>query len=390
MSRVFVSSVAAISCAGNGNENFWEGINNRGRRLNSVKMPIDLPQNIENRIARRMDRYSRMALSVSLLALGEDFPNDDEIDKTRVGTVFNTAYGPIVSSMKFGHQLMTEGVEMVSPILFASTVHNAGIGHTCLNLSLKGASTMLCGSNVIGYAADLLKSNKADSILCVGLEEYCPELYESFSQKSYISKDTDFICRPLDKNRSGTRMLEGSGAIVLKNESAFQENPDQMICEVLGYASIFSKTSPVKDDAEIQVQDFVKVMRMALDNASVQSNWIDGIIMSAAGGKTSDLSEAEAIHEIFGNRTATIPVSSIKGAIGETAGASFALNVIAGSLAILKGAMPLTVGYESADDALNLDIVHDSIRQGAYRYILVNGYDISGGMFSVVLGSIGR
>ncbi|EPY14032.1 beta-ketoacyl synthase N-terminal-like domain-containing protein [Paenibacillus alvei] len=390
MNRIFVSSVGTISCLGDSVEKFWEGINIPKPRYDLFKLPTDLPKNIDTRIARRMDRFSRLALSVSKLTIDDGYFQQSNIDRTRIGTVFNTAYGPINSTIKFIRQIDQDGLDMVSPTVFTSTVHNSAIGHTCLNLNLKGASTMLLGSNGIAYASDLLKSNKADAILCVGVEEYCESLDESYQQKEYITNDQSYLCRPCDMERSGTRITEGAGALLLENEHSYQKNPQSKLSEIMGYASLISASNPIKDSEKIRMQDFSEVMNAALKHASLPIEEIDGIMMAAGGGKHTDMMEAQAIHQIFGSRATSIPVASIKGATGETMGSSFVLNTIAGSLALVKNVMPLTSGCESPDPRLNLDVVHCKVRPGYYRYILVNGFDVSGCLYSLVLGSVRR
>lgn len=390
MSRIFVSSVGAISCAGTSIEDFWEGINKTNHRYDAISLPVALPQNVDSRIARRMDRFSRMALCVSKLTLNEEYLQQAGLDKIRVGTVFHTSYGPTNSTIKFIEQIEQNDLDLVSPTVFTSTVHNSAIGHTCMNLNLKGASTMLLGSNAIAYAAELIKNKKADAVLCVGLEEYCEELAVSYQQKGSISKEPDFLCQPFDVNRSGSRMTEGAGAIFLQDERALHNNPDGILSEILGYSSLISYSNPIINDGELRPEDFAEVMRVALRQASLDIEHIDGILMSAGGGMSTDRIEAEAVHQVFGKRAPSIPVASIKGAIGETMGSSLILNSIAASLGLVHNVMPLTSGCEAPDPEFNLDIVHREVRPGNYKYILVNGFDVNGCLSSVVLGSVWR
>ncbi|MBJ6364106.1 beta-ketoacyl synthase N-terminal-like domain-containing protein [Paenibacillus sp. GCM10012307] len=386
MHTIFVTAVGAISVAGSGSEEYWRGINEpSGIPPNQIKLPLDIPQNIDNKSARRMDRFSRLTLSASKQVLDDELIEREKMDRTRIGTVFTTGYGPVTSNLTLSNQIVSGGVDTVSPTVFASTLYNSGIGHTCMNLKLKGASTILMGSNAIAYAADLLKSGKADAVLCGGVEEYCPELYEAFQQQDYVTKDEHYLCRPLDENRSGARMTEGVAALLLETESVLSRSPERILCEVAGYASLTGSNNPGAEVGDKEA--FEQVMGLALMNASLSPDDIDGILMAAGGGQLADRVEAQAIHEVFGPRSASIPVTSIKGAVGEVLGASFSLNVAAGALAITKGCLPLTAGCITPDPALELEIVHQQPRPGCYRYLLVNGHDVSGCLHSVVLAS---
>ncbi|MED3798677.1 beta-ketoacyl synthase N-terminal-like domain-containing protein [Lysinibacillus capsici] len=386
MNKVFITSMGTITNLGSTLESFWDGINSKFVEDPClIKFPIELPKNIDRKISRRMDRFSRMNLSVSKIVMENYLNKYGDYHNKNIGTVFNTGYGSIQSNLAFNEQIHTAGVDMVSPTLFTNTVSNVGLGHTCMQLGLKGASTMLMGSNAVSYASDLLKCNKADGILCCGVDEFNEDLHESFIRTSFTTKDNCYLCRPLDKNRDGTRITEGAGAILLESNIDIQSNPDKIFCEILGYANSTSFDFPVCDR-----EMFVNVMKSAIENSSVTLDEIDGVIMGAGGGKYSDQAEAKALHQIFGKRCSSIPVTSIKGAIGETMGASFILNTIAGALTLVKGVMPLTVGCEEPDPELNLNVVYDDPQCGDYKVILINGFDVSGCLFSVVLGKRGE
>lgn len=387
MNRIFVTALSIISNVGTNIDDYWKGINSTEEiRQDMFNFPVILPNNIENKVARRMSRFSLMTLCASKLALENTLIQPGDYEESRIGTVFTTGYGPIDSIITYGSQLKTVGIDLVSPTLFTNTVYNSGIGHTCLNLKLKGVSTLLMGSNAVAYASELLKSGKADAILCGGVEEYNRDLYESFQQKEYITQDNEYLCRPLDRNRSGTRITEGAGILLLENENALIKYPERILSEIIGYASLSAGRYMAKDYENSDIGVFNKVMRLALDHASIQVDEIDGILMAAGGGRFSDKAEAMAIHEVFGSRAAGIPVASIKGAIGETMGASFSINMVTASIAISKGCMPSTAGCVEPDSALGLNIVHHQEHKGDYRYIMVNGYDVSGNVYSAIIG----
>ncbi len=387
MQRIFVTALSVISCVGADLDRYWEGINRpRGTSPNELELPVPIPGNVDGRLARRMNRFSLMTLSASKMIM-EELPAD-RFDESRIGTVYTTGYGPLNSIITLSKQLESQGVDLVSPTVFTSTVYNSGLGHTCLSLKLKGVSTMLMGSNAIAYAADLLKADKADVILCGGVEEYCPELEESLKSKDYTTSDQEFLCRPLDGARSGTRVTEGSAMLMLAGEKALTECPDAILCEIFGYASLATPHNLARDPDQAGFDAMVQVMRLALEQARLSTDEIDGILMAAGGGRHVDKAEAKAIHEVFGARASSIPAASIKGAIGETMGASFAFNAVTAALAIQKGMLPLTAGCLEPDRTLELDVVHKEPRAGSYRFVMVNGYDVSGCVYSAIFGAV--
>jgi 3-oxoacyl-(acyl-carrier-protein) synthase len=93
----------------------------------------------------------------------------------------------------------------------------------------------------------------------------------------------------------------------------------------------------------------VTAMRLALSDAGLRPDQIAAVIGTSNGSPALDWQEADAIVEVFGSRS--IPVASVKGAIGES-GASGAAGVIAGLLSIARGALVPTVGFLQPDAAL--------------------------------------
>jgi 3-oxoacyl-[acyl-carrier-protein] synthase II len=389
--RIFVTAVGAISSAGTGMDDYWAGINApSGIRPDQLKLPLAYKESIDNKAARRMDRFSRLTLSASRQVLNDEWIDSELLDRTRIGTVFTTGYGPVNSNLALSNQIETGGVDSVSPTVFASTLYNSGVGHICMNLRLKGASTVLMGSNAIAYAADLLKSGKADTVLCGAAEEYCPELHDAFGLRDSVTRDEQVLCAPMDIGRSGTRMTEGAAAMLLETDSVLARSPERILCEIAGYASIYGQGYLEQSARAADSKPFEQVMGLALAHAGLSADDIDGILAAASGGQISDRAEAGAIHEVFGSRASSIPVASIKGATGELLGASFTLNAAAGVLAIARGCMPLTAGCTTPDPALELDVVHGQPRPGQYSYLLVNGYDVNGCLHCVILASAGR
>ena len=312
MEKIYITGLGVISCKGNEVEEFWNNINAVDKHNPAeIKLPLEIPKIINNNVARRMDRFSYMTLVTSKLAMENSSLNGIEFDPFRIGTVFTTGYGPLNTNLSFGSKLGSGGVDLVSPTVFAGTSYNAGVGHTCINLKLKGASTMLVGSNNIAYSCDLLHSGKADAILSGGIEEYCSELEECFSSMEYITQNTDFICRPLDINRDGSRIIEGAAVLVLEKESAPFLNSQKIMCEILGYGSTIDYSNTGRALAGTDSEAYVNAMTVALEDSKINKDQIDCIFMAANGGVTGDLVEAEAIREVFGKKAEHIAVTSI-------------------------------------------------------------------------------
>jgi 3-oxoacyl-[acyl-carrier-protein] synthase II len=90
-------------------------------------------------------------------------------------------------------------------------------------------------------------------------------------------------------------------------------------------------------------------MRKALKAAQLSIRDVDYINAHGTGTKSGDLTEVLGIEKCFGSIAADIPVSSIKGAIGHTLGASGAIEAVVCLLALRDQKVPPTVNFSEPD-----------------------------------------
>jgi minimal PKS chain-length factor (CLF/KS beta) len=105
------------------------------------------------------------------------------------------------------------------------------------------------------------------------------------------------------------------------------------------------------------------------------------VIGTSNGSPLLDRQEADAIVEVFGSRS--IPVASVKGAIGES-GASGSAGLIAGLLSIADGAVVPTVGFLQPDPGLGV-CVSRCPQQTRGETFLVNSVASGGTNYSVAV-----
>jgi 3-oxoacyl-[acyl-carrier-protein] synthase II len=386
MKRVVVTGIGVLTNAGTNKEDFWRNLIQKGADMPEEELKLTFPPLFSPALTRRMDRFSLMTLTASKMALEDSGLDMSQADVERIGTVFTSCYGSLASNYSFGHKLLTAGPNMTSPTVFASTVANACIGHTCINLGLKGASTMLMGSSAIGCGYDILRADRADGLLAGGMEEYHEKVVTSFEQMGYLSQQTNgpVLARPLDKHRDGITLREGAAVLMLETLDHAEKRGAKILAEIIGFGGAFSPVSPEHATEPIDCEPFAWSMQAALDDAGVTPDQIDAVHLSANGAKYGDLAEIEALHKVFGTRAATVPVTSIKGLIGETIGSSASIGIAAAVLQLVHQTMPPTVGFESLDDGIELNVVTEATAQTC-NTILVNGYDVGGNIASLVL-----
>jgi len=250
-----------------------------------------------------------------------------------------------------------------------------GIGAAPRRLALKSACCS--GLDAIGHAANCIASGEAEIAICGGTEaplHFHPMLELKLAGLTPDSAEMPArICRPFDLWRTTGVISEGAAILVLEPEES--PRPGYALVEGYAYAT---------DPAEKPVDGLREAIRLALANARVRPVEVDCISAWGPGHKLVDRAEAQVLRKIFGSRLPDIPVSSIKGAIGNPLGAGGAIQVASAALGLRDGLIPPTVNWQYADPDCPLNL-SASARAVAHRRTLVNSHGLSGTNACLVL-----
>jgi 3-oxoacyl-(acyl-carrier-protein) synthase len=290
--------------------------------------PLEIPNCVPSKVKRRMDRFSLLGVWCSSETLKMSSLTHDEIDKT--GTVFNSVYGPLSTNIKFARHVVEDDPKSASPTQFANTVNNACMGHICMNLNLRGPSTMLMSGNYINVGISLLRKEKASHVLVGGIEEYCEPLSEQLKLQNIIP------------NESVVSMLLSTS----KNELTQ--------AQILGcYEEFIGEHGYVNSDAKYDVKQLRRIITQTLKVSNVDTSEVD-LVIASSNGTLLDAIEINALRDSFGNKIKIMPVVT---KLGESFGAG------------------LGIGVGIAIEAL----------KNEYKTVMVNYCDLTGGFRSVIL-----
>lgn len=139
--------------------------------------PEGLDRFMPKRSLRRLDKFVRLALLASFLAVedsGLELP-----DRARVGVVFGTGYGPLGTTFEFQDTIINDGDKCASPTAFAGSVHNAPASQTAIALGLEGPCQTLTtfghtAEGVLQTAEAWLREGLADLVLAGLGDEFHP------------------------------------------------------------------------------------------------------------------------------------------------------------------------------------------------------------------------
>ena len=84
------------------------------------------------------------------------------------------------------------------------------------------------------------------------------------------------------------------------------------------------------------------------------------------------------VSTVFGERAATLPISSNKSMIGHTLSAAGAIEAVFTILTLLRGRLPPTINYDTPDPALALDCVPNVARKASPEVALSSSFGFGG------------
>ncbi|MBN6039706.1 beta-ketoacyl synthase [Amycolatopsis sp. 195334CR] len=237
------------------------------------------------------------------------------------------------------------------------------------------------GNYAIGDAFDAVRSGAADYALAGGADVVSRRNFASFHRLGLVAPDA---CRPFDVGRAGILNGEGAGILLLETLDSALARGATVHAEVLGYGLNCDGGHPVAPD-----QDSVaRCMRLALDDARVKPDEVDLISAHGTGTKLNDVTECEAIRDVYGERPPR--TVSLKSMLGHTMGASAALAAIAATVALEQGFVPPTINHRETDPACGVDCVPNRAVEADLRVVQSNGLAFGGNNAVVLLGKYER
>jgi len=335
---------------------------------------------------RRVDIVGRVALGATRDALDHAGLPATPGGADHVGVVLGSFSAGVHSTGEYLESFMKGGPTGAPAILFSSTVGNAPAAVCGLEYGLRGPNVTLMhkeasGLSALVFGAHLVRRGKATTMVAGGVDDIYDRFYRVHDWFGVMSpvNGGDPGCRPFDADRNGFVMGEGGFMCVLEDADTAAARGVPVLAEVLGTGASGS-SSPINAWPTDGVA-LARAMRLALDQAGVPADAVDLVYASANGTAALDRCEAAALRDVFGDRP--LPVTSIKGAIGEF-GSAGAASAAAAILCGHRDAIAPTAGFSRAADDCPLHVVARPTPPPGPT-VLVNSFASGGTNFSVLL-----
>lgn len=273
---------------------------------------------------RRSSAISYFAVAAGLAALQNAGITLTPESAARTAIVFAISSGGVIYTRKFYEQIVKQGANVASPLLFPETVYNAPASHLAAQLAIDGESYTLVSDGTVGlaalkFASQLLATENLDRVVVVGSEECDWILCEAYREWR--------MARRVGSTR-GALLAEGAAAVVLAREGP-------VVLQVHEGAPVFRQR-----DAE------AALARIYAD--LVPPNTVDAVI-GCANGTFADAPERRALARHAANAALYFP----KRSWGESFGAGALLQTVVAAMALQRGGLPgSTAGAKKIESIL--------------------------------------
>jgi 3-oxoacyl-[acyl-carrier-protein] synthase II len=401
--RVVVTGMGGLTCLGNSVAEFWQGCV-EGRSgidyLSLIKPEVymNYPAHIsgevrgfeptdymDRRDARRMARFSQLAVAATRQAVEDAELNLDAVDRERVGVLMGNGIGGMPNSDAAMRTILSRGGMRLDPLYLPKMLPNMAAAQVSLIFGAKGFNSTTitacaASTQALGEARDVIRLGRADVMLAGGTEAGISELGMSgFSVMRALSTRNDSpqkASRPFDAGRDGFVAAEGSAMLVLESLEHARARGARILAEIVGFASCndgYHLVAPSPDG-----EGAVRTMRWALKDAGLQPEDVDYINAHGTSTPLNDVSETLAMKAVFGEHAYRVPISSTKSMIGHAFGASGALESLACVMTLQTGIIHPTINQEQRDPECDLDYVPNEARRADVRIILKNSFGFGG------------
>ena len=379
LKRVVVPGLGAVTPVGNTPEETWANLvagksgaapitlfdaSNFKTQFACEEKGLNINEYVDRKEARKMDRYTQLALVAATQAVNDSKIDAEEVDKNRVGVIFGVGIGGIKT---FEDEVKYYGIHEAdgpkfNPFFIPKMIADIASGQISIKYGFHGpnyTTTSACASstNALADAFNVIRLGKADAIVAGGAEAaICACGVGGFNAMHALSTrndDPEHASRPFSASRDGFIMGEGAGCLILEELEQAKARGAKIYAEMVGEG--MSADAHHITASHPEGLGACLVMKNALEDAGLKPEDIDYINVHGTSTHVGDISEAKAIKEVFGEAAYKLNISSTKSMTGHLLGAAGAVEAMATVLAVKNDIVPPTINHEEGDNDEELD-----------------------------------
>ena len=379
LKRVVVTGLGAVTPVGNTPEETWtnlvKGVSGAApitlfdpskfkTQFACEVKNLNVNDFIDRKEARKMDRYTQLAVIAAMQAVKDCGMDLETEDKNRIGVVYGVGIGGIKT---FEEEVSYYGVNRengpkFNPFFIPKMIADIAAGQISIMYGFHGpnyitSSACASSSNALADAFNLIRLGKANAIVAGGAEAAICETgvggFNAMHALSTRNDEPEKASRPFSASRDGFVMGEGAGCLILEELEHAKARGAKIYAEMVGAgmsADAYHITASHPEGLGAKL-----VMENALEDAGLKPEDIDYINVHGTSTHVGDISEAKAIKDVFGDWAYKLNISSTKSMTGHLLGAAGAIEAMATVLAVQNDIIPPTINHAEDDKDEEID-----------------------------------
>ena len=327
----------------------------------------------------RVGQLSLVSADRALAHAGID-SGDPLLKSGRFGISYGSSMGSIDPLMDFYSMLVLDDIKKITATTYIKAMPQTCAANIGVFFGLTGrliTTNTACtsSSQAIGFAFEAIQQGIQDIMLAGGAEELSPmdvAVFDTLFAASSKNDTPDKTPAAYDKHRDGLVVGEGAGTLVLEEYEHALKRGAHIIAEIAGFATNMDGmhiTQPNRGTQSI-------VMKMALENAQLDSASIGYVNTHGTATDTGDVAESWATADVFQR---PVPASTLKSYVGHTLGACGVIEAwISVNMMREKWFCP-NLNLRELDPAVGpLDYITGGGREIDTEYIMSNNFAFGG------------
>ncbi|MEZ6122341.1 MAG: beta-ketoacyl synthase N-terminal-like domain-containing protein [Planctomycetaceae bacterium] len=428
--RIVVTGIGAVCRTGRTAGDLWKSLTSPREPADSADGVADFSGRIDDfcelpsatrkaiqKSLKLMNRETQIGVAAGQQALA-DSRIIGQLDPDRIGICFGAENFPVMpEDFQAGVEACSDaagfhsdrwgqtGIPEVAPLWLLKCLPNMPACHLAILNDLRGPGNTVtqrdvAGNMAIAEACRILKDGDADAMVVGATGTTIPISRTSRSASKKKNADCDpysnvdhtehhdesnDVCRPFDRRRQRSVPGEGAGVIVLEELQSALQRGATIYGEIL---SASSSSGHGRDRAAACRTGLINAMRQALHRASLSPDGVGHIHAHGLGTVASDIAEAEAIRQVFGDSADRIPVVAAKSQLSNAGAGSGILELISSLLALRHGHLFPVVNFSEHDPRCPIRPARNCSDEAGSSFLNLNVF--GRGMASCVAAGIYR
>lgn len=346
----------------------------------------DLKGVLHRRMRVGMPEQANYAYVATVEALKNAKIEQDYLDKNIVGILYgnDSSALPVIEgweTMKAKKDTSLIGSGAIFQQMNSTVSMNLSVIFKLKGINFTVSGACASGSHAIGIGYLLIQQGLQDMVICGGAQEINPESTGSFDGLAAFSvreNEPEKASRPFDRDRDGLVPSGGAATVIIESYESAIKRGAPILAEVVGYG--FSSNG--EHISQPNVEGPTLSLDLALKNAKLKASDIDYINAHATSTPVGDMSEAQAIYNVFGSN---VPVSSTKSMTGHEMWMGGASEIIYSYLMSENNFIAPNINFKNPDEySQKLNIIAET-KEHKIKTFLSNSFGFGGTNSSLII-----